>query len=111
MNTPTIGRIVQYRLTASDASEIDRRRTTRNDIADRIASGSWPMGAQAHLGNPVREGDVYPAIIVSVWDAKAGTVNLRVLLDGTDEFWATSRCESLGVEPHPLPGHWGWPPR
>lgn len=107
MKTPSIGRIVLYRLTHGDAVEIDRRRTTRGDIADRIARGAWPQGAQAHVGNPVKEGDVFPAIIVSVWSPTA--VNLRVLLDGTDEFWATSRNESLGVTPHPLPGHWGWP--
>jgi hypothetical protein len=31
--------------------------------------------------------------------------NLQVHLDGTDTYWATSRCEGEG------PGFWAWPPR
>lgn len=106
---PTIGRIVLYTLTAADAEMIERRRITTGEIQDRIKEGEWPVGAQAHLGNPVKEGDAFPAIIVRVREGLTGMVNLRVLLDGTDEFWATSRhmCEGDST----TPGQWFWPPR
>lgn len=106
---PTIGRIVHYRLTAEDAAEIDRRRTTRGSIAERMADESWrhwPEGAQAHLGNPVSEGQVCPAIIVAVWSDTC--VNLRVMLDGTDEFWALSR-NPIDMDGLDIPGRWFWP--
>jgi len=89
--TPSIGRIVHYCLTEQNAVEIMRRRTTGADIAARIPSKEWPVGAQAHIGNTVAAGDVFPMVIVKVWDgAEQSQVNGRVLLDGTDEYWATS---------------------
>jgi hypothetical protein len=110
----TIGRTVHYTLNAQDAIEINRRRTTGREIADRIQSkivnpqgGSdvvaWPVGAQAHIGNNAEAGQVYPAVSVRVWSP--GMANLQVLLDGNDVYWATSRHE--GTEP----GTWAWPPR
>jgi hypothetical protein len=48
-------------------------------------------------------GHKYPAVVVSTFGGEA--VNLQVLLDGPDSFWATSRHE--GDEP----GTWAWPPR
>ena len=90
--TPSIGRIVHYCLAAPDVAEIMRRRTTGADIAARIKEDRWPIGAQAHVGNPVAPGDVFPMVIVSVYpDDPVGMVNGRVLLDGSDEFWATRR--------------------
>ncbi|HEY9473021.1 MAG TPA: hypothetical protein VIS06_04110 [Mycobacteriales bacterium] len=89
--TPTIGRIVHYRLSAQDAAIIRDR---------RAATG-------AH-GNPALEGDVYPAEIVRVFgpaDNPDRAVNLQVGLDGEDTYWATSRTEGDG------PGTWFWPPR
>jgi len=105
---PSLGRIVHYRLTAEDASEIDRRRTTRGSISERIKEERWPLGAQAHLGNPVGEGQVCPAIIVAVWSDTC--VNLRVMLDGTDEFWALSR-NPVSMDDSDIPGRWFWPVR
>jgi hypothetical protein len=85
---PTLGRIVHYRLNAGDVAAIDRN--------------------VPHAGanrNHVREGEVYPALVVRVFDPSVTTANLVVQLDGLAQYWATSRTE--GDEP----GHWSWPPR
>ena len=109
--TPTIGRIVLYTLTEDDAVQINRRRTTGPAIAERIKNNSienislqrWPIGAQAHIGNSVTPGEVYPMVITRVWSDT--TVNGQVLLDGNDTLWATSATEGAG------PHEWHWPPR
>ena len=103
----SVGRIVHYTLSSSDAEQINRRRTTGAAILERIHTGAWPLGAQAHIGNEASEGQVYPAMIVRVW-GDSGCSNLQVFLDGNDTFWATSRNQADG-EPSPL--HWNWPPR
>ena len=102
MSNPTIGRIVHLRLSAQDAEAINRRR------ADYATYRRTPLdgpndGRQFHVGNEVREGDYYPAIVVRTFGGTAA--NLKVLLDGNDDFWATSRAEGEG------PGFWAWPPR
>lgn len=105
--TPTIGRIVLYCLSAQDAEEINRRRTSPDSIAKRIFAEppAWPVGAQAHIGNGVAVGDVYPAVIVRTWgDTPDAVVNLQVFLDGNDTFWATSR--RCSEEPEPGEFHW-----
>ena len=103
---PSIGRIVHYRLSADDATQINRRRTTGKNIADRMKLGvagfhteassdglrAWPAGAQAHIGNEVTEGDTFPMLITRVWGSDpTSAVNGQVFLDGNDVFWATSR--------------------
>ena len=108
--TPSIGRIVHYVLTEQDAAEIMRRRTTGPDIASRIADDKWPIGAQAHIGNAVSAGDVFPMVIVRVWPSDTGSVNGRVLLDGSDEFWATSRSQVV-ADSTDKQGCWFEPPR
>ncbi len=113
MQKITPGRIVLYTLSESDANEINRRRTTGPEIAQRIPLERWPLGAQAHIGTDVHAGDVLPAIVVKVHtnvtlpDDVNRPVNLKVQLDGTDTFWATVKDESE----LPTPGHWHWPPR
>lgn len=85
----TPGRTVLYRLTEDDARQITRRRTD---------SGV--------TGNFVSEGDRYPAVVVRIFAGNPADVcNLKVLLDGDDTYWATSRHE--GTEP----GTWAWPER
>ena len=108
MDTPKAGRIVHYTLTEQDAAEINRRRTSGPRIAERLTSGHWPEGAQAHIGNQVSVGQVVPAMIVAVWHLPSGRCNLKCFLDGTDEFWATSR--EVSSEPETA-GYWNWPPR
>jgi len=51
----------------------------------------------------VAEGEQYPAVVVRTFGGT--TVNLHVLLDGNDTYWATSRMEGDD------PGQWSWPPR
>jgi hypothetical protein len=97
----TIGRIVLYTLTEQDAEEVNRRRTTGTKIHERIQTDKWPLGAQAHIGNSVSAGEVYPLVVTKVWSA--GCVNGQVLLDGNDCLWATSATEGTT-------GHcWHWP--
>lgn len=98
--TPSIGRIVHYTLTDYDANAINKRRV---DFAEhRRTEGYADTGYVAHYGNEARAGDAYPALIVRTW---GGSVNLKVQLDGTDEYWATSRSQGEGA------GFWNWPPR
>ncbi|WP_369042182.1 hypothetical protein [Streptomyces sp. Midd1] len=95
--TPTIGRTVHYRASADDAARINKRRK------DAYNSGAYGEedGTIVHVGNDVAEGQVFPAVIVRVWSG--GSVNLQVLMDGNDVFWATSRSEGED------PGKWTWP--
>src|SRR5512132_2446982 len=100
----TVGRRVNYVLTAADAEAIMRRRTNGRSIAQRMALAvvvghspdggavrGWPEGAQAHIGNPSYPGDVRPFDIVAL--NHDGTVNGRAMLDGTDDYWATGIFE------------------
>lgn len=103
---PSIGRIVHYCLAREDAAEINRRRVARPHDA------GWPAGAQAHVGNPVEEGRVFPCIVTMVW-GDGNLINGQVLLDGNDSLWVTSRL-AAGVEGSPAspsPGFWHWPAR
>lgn len=89
---PTVGRIVHYQLSDGDVALIDRHGIDRMGRTDR---------------NAARAGQVYPAMVVAVFDPSTGSANLKVFLDGGAgaEYWATSRVE--GDEP----GQWSWPPR
>ncbi|TLF34002.1 hypothetical protein FE256_02240 [Microbacterium sp. 5K110] len=95
---PTRGRIVLYTLSEADVHAINRRRS------DATASGvgGTHSGAQVHVGNEARVGDVVPVVVVRVWP---DGINGQALLDGNDTLWLTSRRE--GTEP----GTWAWPPR
>lgn len=120
---PTTGRTVLYTLTAQDAEAVNRRRTNGRAIAERMKLSveatpetqadakifGWPAGAQAHIGNPVSEGEIVPLVVVRVWPNEFGEgvpgVNGQAFLDGNDALWITSAKE--GTEP----GTWAWPPR
>ena len=102
----TIGRIVLFTLDERDAEEINRRRTSGSSISERIQKNvpggvsAWPIGAQAHIGNTVYVGDVYPMVVTRVWSP--GNVNGQVLLDGNDCLWVSSVVE--GARAHT----WSW---
>ncbi|MEV6105715.1 hypothetical protein AB0M28_13505 [Streptomyces sp. NPDC051940] len=96
---PTIGRIVRYTLTEADAEQINRRRKDFHQSG--VAQDH--TGYVGHVGNHAQAGDVFPAMIVRVWDEGTVTVNAQVFLDGNDTLWATSRAEGEG------PGTWVWP--
>lgn len=87
MPAPSIGRIVHYTIGKGDAVAIANQRA----------------GATRGTFNVAREGDIYPAKVVRVFDPSTTTVNLQVHLDGPDTYWATSRTEGEGA------GHWAWP--
>lgn len=89
---PTVGRIVLYSVSAEQAERINRR-------------PDWHhlSGVQVHFGNEATEGSVYPAMVVAVWgNTPTCAVNLKVMLDGTDELWATS----VSVGDRPGTFHW-----
>lgn len=90
---PEIGDVVLYRLTAGDVAHINpwRRDFHQNGSADSRT------GFIGHIGNFVQEGDVFPAVVVRVHAESTVTCNLRVLLDGSDTWWATSRAEGEGL--------------
>jgi hypothetical protein len=99
MPQPTIGRTVLYQVTEYDANDINRRRKDWH----QSKGAQNRAGVVGHVGNHVEAGDVFPAVIVRVWNEATVTCNLRVLLDGTDVYWATSRAEGT------QPGTWAWP--
>lgn len=92
--TPSIGHIVHYRLTEADADAINHRRHPLTVS---------PREPNCHIGNSVREGDAFPAVIVRIFDTSSDNVNLQVWLDGGDSHWATSRPQGDG------PGAWKSP--
>ena len=104
---PSLGRIVHYRLTHTDVVNITRRRA--DFMHHRGATGYSNTGYVAHFGNPVREGQAFPAAIVRTWpeDHISGdtVVNLKVLLDGADDLWVTGIQQGLGE------GQWSEPVR
>ena len=101
MNTPSIGRILAYYLTEEDAEAISRRRTTSEEIKQATVRTQWSKGAQAHIGNPVDAGMVFPMIVTAVYQNEV--VSGQVFLDGTDVLWVTSINSGFS------PGTWHWP--
>lgn len=123
------GRIVYFVFDDASAAEVTRRRTTGASIAQRMAVEvlqrvdpldvrfdhpievhGWPAGAQAHIGNPVRAGDVCPAMVVAT-APDSHQVNLQVFLDGCDVYWARGVAYeewSGDAEALPTPGTWHW---
>ena len=77
------GRIVYFVFDAPCAEAVNRRRLREDDI------NPWPQAAQRHIGSTVTEGDILPAMVTRVCD-ESGICNLKVMLDGSDTFWATS---------------------
>lgn len=92
--------IVNYKLSAQDAEKINRRRTTSTSIAQRIKENLWPTGAQAHIGNEAKAGDILPMVIVGIWGDTC--VNGQVFLDGNDTLWVLSVLQGND------PGNWNY---
>ncbi len=91
------GRIVYFVFNEASAKEVMRRRTTGPSIAERMRAipPAWPAGAQAHIGNDIKAGDIYPAMVLRVWGS-SGCSNLRV--------WATS----INHDPAKAEYTWHW---
>jgi len=92
MNGLVPGRIVYFVFDAWSAKDVVRQRE-RLHLADLPADG-----------NAVQAGDIVPAMVVRVWDTDIGSVNLKVILDGPDTYWATSVTYSAGKRPR----SWHW---
>ena len=92
-----IGLMVLYRLTAADASQINKR---REDFRQNAVS----TPVFAHVGNVVSEAERVPMIITQVWPNEFGPghsgINGQAFLDGNDSLWVTS------VEEGDQPGQW-----
>lgn len=86
--TPVIGRIVRYTLDQADVNFITARRA-----------------AAAIEANPVSSGMEFAAMIAFVGgNEDTGTyINLRVILDGNDFYWAEQPDQGYGT------GQWHWP--
>ena len=94
---------VGHAIGRGDAGAFNRSLTVKPEPGERGRSGHV-----LHTGNPVGEGDVFPALIVRVFGPPGSpdlAVNLKVQLDGADDYWATSRT------PGSEPGQWSWPQR
>lgn len=93
---PALGRSVMYTLTEHDAQEINKRRADFQKW--RGDTRYEDSGLQAHVGNTAQRGDYFPATVVAMFPKEDDhLLNLRVLLDGTDVFWATSRERGLSA--------------
>lgn len=94
----TVGRVVHLVLSSNDVYDINKPRDAGNiPLNERIP------GLQYHIGNNVQEGQHCAMVITQVWNPD-GLINGKVLLDGLDDFWATSRNYSDAKEP----GTWHW---
>jgi hypothetical protein len=91
MEPVTVGRIVIYKLSKQNVSEI---------YGQRLRSGP---------GNPIQENLDVPLIVTAVWPEEFGPgkpgINGQAILDGNDTLWVKSVCEGSG------PGTWHWPVR
>lgn len=87
---PAIGEIVHYKLGEHEASSINQSRTDAT-----VASRELGL-PKTRSGNSLNAGDIYPAMIVRVWNEATTTVQLQVFLDGNDTYWATSRSQGDG---------------
>lgn len=94
-----IGTIVQYRLTAEDASKTNARRADARGNVGQMQRER--PGYQAHWGRDIPEVSVAPAIVTRVLVLE-GSVNLQVFLDGSDSLWVERVVEGDG------PGTWSW---
>lgn len=95
------GRMVYFVFDAASAAEANRRRTSSAAIRGQIQAGAWPIGAQAHIGSTVTEGDILPAMVTRV---EAERVNVKVMLDGTDVYWK----QFVPFDEAKRPGTWHW---
>ena len=102
MSVP-LGTIVLYRMDGHDAAKVNAWRGNFRAFNASYAGHKHPhrpgqqgaTGHVAHTGQDVQPGDVFPAVVVAVPDAPL--VNLKVLLDGNDSYWAA--CVAEGDAP------------
>jgi len=91
------------------AEQINKR---RSDAARCIAKHQWEAdGTQVHIGNQVQPEQVCAAMVVAAWvSTPESAVNLKVMLDGADNYWVTStsvedeRTDKDGKSPYAITG-------
>lgn len=86
-------RVVYFVFNQTAAHAVERQRLR--------SPGSGETGGG---GNPVRVGDILPALVVQTWGAESTSINLKVMLDGPDTYWATS----IPYDAAKTPGTWHW---
>lgn len=89
MESPTIGRIVEYVLNDGDADTVNDMRQNK----------------PGRMGNLAARGDLVPAMVV--WPHGGGSFNGQAFLDGNDTLWLTSVQHGADGEP----GTWNWTAR
>lgn len=107
---PTLGRIVYYTVPSYVADEINRRRQHARDSMDYHR---WKKnGTMVHVGNEVKADQIVPAMVVAVWgDTPICAVNLKLMLDGADDYWVTSTSvEAEQPDGSHTPGKYHWMP-
>jgi len=105
---PGLDALVFYMLDEADAAKITAWRENFAAFNAGMSGHKHPhrpgvpgsSGHIAHIGSPVRAGDVRPARVTAVPDPESGRLNLKVSLDGSDFYWATGVPEGDG------PGQW-----
>lgn len=74
-----VGQIVHYRISQNDVQTIlNQRRTFEAHELEPLTGG-----------NDVRSGEIFPAIVIKTFSPEQ--VSLKVLLDGPDDLWMTSK--------------------
>lgn len=82
--------LVDYRLTADDATAINKH---RSDALLATASNMFD-GTQVHIGQAVKAGEDHAMLITRVVEAKdGGKVNGQVILDGNDSLFVAGAVE------------------
>ena len=84
---PSLGQIVIYRLSDSDADAINRRRQHALSHLDQHRAEA--TGVLIHTGSTVNAGERYPMLVARVNNDM--TINGVVFADGADPFWAPAR--------------------
>lgn len=99
MDGLTEGRMVHYVLSEWDAKAINEKLDNAIQRGDRDV-----------VGNQAIAGQHVPAVVVRVWSGELGMVNLKCLLDGSTDYWATSRRFHYPAAPGDLfePQTWHW---
>lgn len=99
---PRRGQMVDYKLTQSDADQINAARDCRSPQHDSLVAA----GVRLHRGDRASAGQVFPMLIVVVWSnspTPQTAVNGQVFLDGNDVVWITSRCQGDGEGQFTIP--------
>lgn len=100
---PTLGRVVMYKLTERDAQKVDGQRADGRNRGSTVRAGTvcpaFVVGHNRSVRSAVDENGKPAPDIVSE------SINLKVQLDGTDEYYVK------GVTMGPDDGQAQWPAR